>query len=97
MLLSLAARRTRVLIACEPRRSRRALLASQLLGVIGCNDVTRHDAVVSVHAGFRDGELSGLWPGGAQWALREHAHGLFSHCFVAVRIDEMTAAPRRLT
>ena len=63
-LLSLVARRTRVLIACEPRRSGRALLGSHLLGVVGCNDVSRHDAVVSVRAGFKNQELSGLWPGG---------------------------------
>jgi hypothetical protein len=86
-LLALVAPRTRVLIACEPRRSRGALVASQLLGIIGCNDVTRHDAVVSVHAGFNDQELSGLWPDHDGWQLREHAHGLFSHCFVATRID----------
>jgi hypothetical protein len=87
-LLALAARRTRVLIACEPRRSGRALAGSHLLGVIGCNDVTRHDAVASVRAGFKDRELSSSWPAGGAWALEERAHGLFSHCFVAARADE---------
>ncbi len=86
-LLALAAQRTRVLIACEPRRSGRALLGSHLLGVVGCNDVSRHDAVVSVRAGFTNQELSGLWPAGAAWTLREQARGLFSHCFVATRVD----------
>ena len=85
-LLTLVAQRTRVLIACEPRRSGRALLGSHLLGIIGCNDVSRHDAVVSVHAGFRNQELSGLWPAAGAWTLREHARGLFSHCFVAARV-----------
>jgi len=35
--------------------SKTALAASSLLGVIGCNDVTRHDAVVSVRAGLQQG------------------------------------------
>jgi phospholipid N-methyltransferase len=86
-LLSLIARRTRVLIACEPRRSRGALLGSHLLGVVGCNDVSRHDAVVSVRAGFRNQELCALWPAGNAWTLQERAGGLFSHCFVAIRAD----------
>jgi SAM-dependent methyltransferase len=94
VLLSLVARRTRVLIACEPQRSGRALLGSHLLGVIGCNDVSRHDAVVSVRAGFKNQELSGLWPVGTAWTLREHARGLFSHCFVASRIDGDDGAGR---
>jgi hypothetical protein len=86
-LLALIARRTRVLIACEPRRSGRALFGSRLLGAIGCNDVSRHDAVVSVRAGFTNQELSGLWPAGNAWSLREQGCGLFSHCFVATRVD----------
>jgi Methyltransferase domain len=92
-LLSLIAQRARVLIACEPRRAGGALLASQLLGVIGCNDVSRHDAVVSVRAGFKNRELSGLWPRGGAWILQEHAYGLFSHCFVATRVDNNDGAP----
>ncbi len=93
-LLLLIARRTRVLIACEPARSGRALLGSHLLGVVGCNDVSRHDAVVSVRAGFKNQELSGLWPAGSAWTLREHARGLFSHCFVATRADGNDGAAR---
>lgn len=85
-LLSLAARRTRLFIACEPRRSALALAGSHLLGIIGCNDVSRHDAVVSVRAGFDGQELSALWPAGCAWALRERAHGLFSHCLTASRV-----------
>jgi len=94
-LLLRLAQRTRVLIACEPRRSRGALFGSHLLGLIGCNDITRHDAVVSVRAGFKNRELSGLWPDRAEWTLREHAYGLFSHCFVATRAsnDGEIAAP----
>ncbi|MGZ5111101.1 MAG: class I SAM-dependent methyltransferase [Usitatibacter sp.] len=81
-LLALVARRTRCFIACEPRRSEFALLGSRLLGLAGCNDVTRHDAVVSVRAGFRDRELASLWPHRG-WRLGEGPRGLFSHCFVA--------------
>lgn len=84
-MLALVAARTRCFVACEPRRSSLALMGSRLLGVIGCNDVTRHDAVVSVRAGFRDGEISALWPKGGGWTLEEGARGLFSHCFVARR------------
>lgn len=84
-MLSLIARRTRVFVACETRRSTFAMAGARMLGVVGCNDVSRHDAVVSIRAGFRDGELSALWPAAGEWSLREEARGLFSHCFVAVR------------
>jgi SAM-dependent methyltransferase len=83
-LLSLIARRTRVFVACEPRRSRFALLGSRFLWALGCNDVTRHDAVVSVRAGFSDDELSRLWPSRG-WKLEEKAARPFSHVFVARR------------
>ena len=85
MLLRLVAGRTRLFVACEPRRSGMALAGSRLLGLIGCNDVTRHDAVASVRAGFGDGELSALWPKGGAWTLSEEARAPFSHCFVARR------------
>ena len=85
-LLALAARRTKLLAACEPRRSAVALAASRLLGCIGYNDVTRHDAVVSVRAGFAGTELSGWWPVGSEWRLREEGARLFSHAFVATRV-----------
>lgn len=85
-LLRLIASRTRLFVACEPRRSRTALLGSQLLGFVGCNDVTRHDAVTSVHAGFRDAELCDLWSERIGWRLAERPRGLFSHAFVAERL-----------
>jgi hypothetical protein len=84
-LLELVASRTRVFVACEPRRSGVALLGSRLLGLVGCNDVTRHDAVVSVRAGFRGRELAAMWPDSGSWILAERAQGLFSHAFVARR------------
>jgi len=79
------ATRARAFVCLEPRRSRTALFGSRLLGAIGCNDVTRHDAVVSVKAGFVDRDLSECWPRDQGWELREHPAGLFSHRLVAVR------------
>ena len=43
-LLNLAAEQTTRFIACEPRRSRTALAGTSLLPLLGCNDVTLHDA-----------------------------------------------------
>ena len=84
-LFALVAGRTRLFIACEPRRARFALAGSRLLGLIGCNDVTRHDAMVSVRAGFSGRELSQLWPRVDGWTTEEGRAGLFSHCFLAER------------
>jgi hypothetical protein len=67
--------------ACEPRRSAFAALGARLLILIGCNHVTRHDARVSVHAGFTGAELTALWPTG--WRITEAPAGLFTHSFVA--------------
>jgi hypothetical protein len=83
-LLALAAARTRVFAACEPRRSQLALVGSRLLWALGCNDVTRHDAVVSVRAGFRGDELSRLWPRKG-WRIEEKLAPPFSHLFAARR------------
>lgn len=76
---------TRLLVAVEPRRSAFCLRFSRLLWLLGCNRVTRHDAPVSVRAGFAGRELSDLWPPEADWTLEERAAGLFSHLFVARR------------
>ncbi len=78
----------RALIAVEPRRSRFALLASRLVALIGCNRVTRHDAPISVRAGFAGLELSSLWPRDSRWTLEERRAGCFSHLFVARLLDE---------
>lgn len=80
-----AAARTNWFIACEPRRSPLALVASRCLGLLGCNGVTRHDAVVSVRAGFKGRELAQLWPANTDWVTSEKPAGLFSHCFLAKR------------
>ena len=90
-LLKVAAQKTDFFLACEPRRDSFSLLSASLLGFIGCNAVTRHDAKVSVQAGFLRNELSELWPGGDQWQLQERPAGLFSHCFVAHRIAQDAA------
>ena len=83
-LLALAAARASLFVALEPRRSRAGLYASRLLWVIGCNGVTRHDAVASVRAGFAGRELTQLWPPG-DWSLVERAALPFGHLFVARR------------
>jgi 2-polyprenyl-3-methyl-5-hydroxy-6-metoxy-1,4-benzoquinol methylase len=73
--------------ACEPRRSYFALTGSHLIGALGANAVTREDAVLSVHAGFRDAEISKLWQQtGRRWKVTEYSAGLFSHCFSAHRL-----------
>lgn len=72
-------------VGCEPRRWGPSLLGTRLLRCIGCNHVTRHDAVVSVRAGFREKELSALWPVDAGFEAREMAAGFASHLFVATR------------
>jgi hypothetical protein len=83
LLLALVAERAKGFAACEPRRSRFALFASHMVFALGANDVTRHDAVASVRAGFRDSEMSQLWPQAGAWRLGEHAAFPFSHVFKA--------------
>ena len=85
LLLKAIAASTDELLACEPRRGWSALAGSHLIGVLGANAVTRTDAVLSVHAGFRERELTALWPSTAGWSLQEMPSGAFSHCFRASR------------
>jgi hypothetical protein len=82
-LLALASQRTSLVVACETRRGIVALVSAKLTWLIGCNDVTRHDAAASVRAGFCNRELSGLWPVHSQWRLREWSPTPLTHCFVA--------------
>jgi hypothetical protein len=85
-LLSAIAAQCNVFVACEPRRATLALIGSHLIGAIGASRVTREDAVLSVHAGFHDAELSRVWPGDlGDWQLQERAKGLFTHFFRAAR------------
>lgn len=85
-LLGLIATKGEAFIACEPRRSGFALFNTRLLGFIGCNHVTRHDAAISVRAGFRGNELARLWPEAPAWQFTERPRGLFSHCLGGRRI-----------
>jgi hypothetical protein len=86
LLLGAAAARCDRFFACEPRRSWLALAGSHLVGALGANAVTRQDAVLSVHAGFRDQEISARWPmADGPWQTHEAAAGLFGHCFSAWR------------
>jgi hypothetical protein len=89
VLFGIAARST-TFVACEPRRVATALFGSHLVGLLGCNAVTRNDAVMSVHAGFRDAELTAAWPKTCSWQIDEYPAGLFTHCFLANRSDEVT-------
>lgn len=91
-LLSAVALDAERFLACEPRRSRLTLLASQLIGALGVNAVTRADAVASVRAGFNGAEITDLWPApSTAWEAREYAAGRFSQCFVAARTTEAGA------
>lgn len=83
-LLALVAARARGFVATEPRRSGTALLASRLVFALGCNDVTQHDAVASVRAGFSADEISRLWPRDG-WSLKEGIGLPFTHIFTARR------------
>jgi hypothetical protein len=79
------AQSARLFVACEPWRNRIAPHTTPLLWLLGCNYVTRNDARISVEAGFRDRELSVLWPTDSGFALREGRQGFFSHLFIASR------------
>ena len=85
-LLRAVARRADLFVAIEPRRAAWPLFCCRWLWVIGCNAVTRHDARVSVRAGFSGRELSVLWPDKTNWQLDERHASLFSHLFVARKI-----------
>jgi hypothetical protein len=78
-----AAKKSQVLIAVEPRRAPLPFFCSRWVSLIGCCAVTRHDAPVSVRAGFTGSELSALWPDRDNWDLTEQRVGFFSHVFIA--------------
>ncbi len=84
-LLRLIAGCTQAFIALEPRRSWLPTLCGRFLWSIGCGSVTRHDAVVSIRAGFSGRELSPLWPKDNGWHIEERSAGWFSHLFIARR------------
>lgn len=82
-LLGFVAARSAGLVACEPRRSPLALLGARMVFLLGANDVTRHDAVASVRAGFAGRDLSSLWPRGHGWSLDERGVFPFTHLLAA--------------
>jgi len=82
-LLSAIKQRSIFFAATEPRRFLLGLVFSRLVGFIGCNAVTRHDAPASVCAGFAGRELSAIWGNDGDWHLSERRSGLFGHLFVA--------------
>jgi hypothetical protein len=85
-LLAKISERTRLFIAIEPHRFVFPFLCGRLLWLIGCNSVTRHDAVISIRAGFFRHEITALWPGRKHWRLTEGRRSMFSHLFVAQKI-----------
>ena len=87
-MLGLAAAQTKLFVACEPRRGLSNLFMSHTVGLIGCNAVSRHDAPVSVHAGFAGQEISSFWPANGRWRLQERPAQFFSQTFLAEAIDE---------
>jgi hypothetical protein len=82
-LLTAVAARAAGFVACEPRRSAFAALGARLVFILGANDVSRHDALASVRAGFAGQELSSLWPKSAGWDIEERGVFPFTHLFVA--------------
>jgi hypothetical protein len=85
-LLTLCETRCDCFVSGEPRRNPFARWLAKRVGWIGCNGVTRHDAVISVNAGFNDNELTSLWPRDAgHWTVTEFTIGHISHFFAAAR------------
>jgi hypothetical protein len=87
-----AAKKSQVLIAVEPRREPLPFFCSRWVSLIGCCAVTRHDAPISVRAGFTGNELSALWPDPHNWELTEQRVGFFSHLFIAQKRSADLAA-----
>ncbi|MGH6635734.1 MAG: class I SAM-dependent methyltransferase [Gammaproteobacteria bacterium] len=86
LLFQRLAATTHAFVACEPRRSPVALGGCAFLALAGIGPLIRHDARVSVHAGFKGKELSVLWPKDDRWQMQEWRGGVFSHCFLARRV-----------
>jgi hypothetical protein len=84
-LLRLIAQHSDLFVACETRRDWPSFAVAPFLGLLGCNSVTRHDARLSVEAGFVGRELSALWPAHEDRQLTERRAMLFTHLFAASR------------
>lgn len=83
-LLAHACRAAPLFAALEPRRGWLSLAGTAALPLMDAHRVTRHDARVSVQAGFRAHELSALWPAEG-WQREERRAWPFSHWFCARR------------
>lgn len=79
--------RTNYFAAIEPHRFPSASFFKPLFFALGCHAITRHDAVTSIRAGFRENEISRLWPDKQNWKLTERRSGLFAHMFIAERMS----------
>jgi SAM-dependent methyltransferase len=90
-LLEKIAQSTRVLVCGEPRRGAAAAVGCRFLPLFGCNEITLHDSVASVRAGFRGKELSDLWVRDGAWRLAEHPALPFTHCFTAALPETETS------
>jgi hypothetical protein len=73
-------------VAIDPVRGHAQHFFSRCLWLLGCGPVTRHDGPASFRAGFRNRELSALWPTKGDWKLDEGRFGPFSHTFIATRL-----------
>ncbi len=84
VVLAAVANRVQAFVACEPRRSFSARVASRLVALLGANEVTRSDASKSVAAGFAGQELTTIWAGArGAWRTEEVFAWPFTHCFAA--------------
>ena len=81
-LFALAAAAAPTFAAMEPRRGWLGLIGVAALPLMDAHAVTRHDARVSVEAGFRASELTALWPRDG-WRCEERRAFPFSHWFCA--------------
>ena len=88
-LMLQSALRCKLFVALEPQRAFWPRQFCRILWALGCNRVTRHDAPVSVRAGFANRELAERWPAkNGEWSIHERAAGLFSHLFVARHVSK---------
>jgi hypothetical protein len=86
-LFRVIAARAKLFVAVEPHRFHFPFPCAQMLRLIGCSKITLHDAEASIAAGFVRKEISELWADKQNWKLTERRAGLFSHLFVAKKIE----------
>jgi hypothetical protein len=84
-LLDLTAKKAKLFVAGEPRRTAFARELSRFVWLLGCGDVIRHDVVTSIRAGFVGTEISASWATRDGWVIEEREAGPFWHTFAARR------------